>query len=398
MNWKPVFDINDKKEIENKIDDITKSLFEVKFNKLDIGLFSGISGISLFFFYLAKYKSSNYYYEFGYNLIEKVIDTISEKDIPTNFVDGLAGVGWTIQHLYKNSFLEGSSDNLLNELDEYIIEYINNITKNDDFDLLYGVIGYTNYLIARDKINENLLTKLLNYFIETSIVFSKTEQSWECFYANKKVINFGLAHGVSSIIVILIKLIKKSNVYDEHKNLIYNAINYLLNNKNNNYKAIGSFFPTNVGEEKLKSRFIWCHGDIGPATALLRSAQCFNNEELFTIVEQIMKFSSQRKDMEENGIYDALICHGTAGVAHWFNRYYNYSKNEEYRESAIYWFLKTIEIGNHKNAPAGYKFITEGGEWVEEFSLLSGISGIGLSLISAVSEIEPKWDEALLLS
>ncbi len=34
----------------------------------------------------------------------------------------------------------------------------------------------------------------------------------------------------------------------------------------------------------------------------------------------------------------------------------------------------------------------------EDFGFLEGIAGIGLAFISAISDIEPAWDEYLLLS
>ncbi|MFM7431585.1 MAG: hypothetical protein ACKO1F_17035, partial [Flammeovirgaceae bacterium] len=36
--------------------------------------------------------------------------------------------------------------------------------------------------------------------------------------------------------------------------------------------------------------------------------------------------------------------------------------------------------------------------WVEFDGLLEGSAGIGLALLSAISDIEPKWDRCLLLS
>ena len=49
---------------------------------------------------------------------------------------------------------------------------------------------------------------------------------------------------------------------------------------------------------------------------------------------------------------------------------------------------------------AGFKFwkTKELGGWKNEFALLDGVTGVGLALISAISDIEPKWDECLLLS
>jgi hypothetical protein len=38
------------------------------------------------------------------------------------------------------------------------------------------------------------------------------------------------------------------------------------------------------------------------------------------------------------------------------------------------------------------------GGMVSNYGLLEGIAGIGLAMISAVSEVQPDWDNALLLS
>ncbi len=53
-----------------------------------------------------------------------------------------------------------------------------------------------------------------------------------------------------------------------------------------------------------------------------------------------------------------------------------------------------------KDGFCGYKKYRaeEHGGWIPEAGLLEGIAGIGLILISIVSDIEPKWDRCLLLS
>jgi hypothetical protein len=49
---------------------------------------------------------------------------------------------------------------------------------------------------------------------------------------------------------------------------------------------------------------------------------------------------------------------------------------------------------------AGYKTwrAPEYGGWINEDGLVEGISGIGLALLTYYYEIEPTWDECLLLS
>jgi len=96
-------------------------------------------------------------------------------------------------------------------------------------------------------------------------------------------------------------------------------------------------------------------------------------------------------------LHDADFCHGSVGVAHIFSRFYNYTGNENFRKAAEYYYRKTIDMAVHPDGLAGYKHLTDDG-LVTDYSLLEGISGIGLSLISAVSDIEPQWDQCLLLS
>lgn len=397
--WQPIFNLREGKKIQKKINDIVETLTAVNYKEMDLGLFTGISGISLFFFYLAKLKNSNYFYEFGYKLIEQVIEQISTKRIPTNFVDGLAGIGWTIEHLYKNKFINGNSDFILSELDEHLLAHTNELNKNSQYDLFYGTMGYVSYLLARDKIDIISYKKIIDYFKIESEQISKNEIVWYSSYANKKAINLGLAHGLPSVIIILIKLLTRTNKLIEYKELIYYPINYLLNKKNENYKAIGSLFPAYISEDNEKgSRLAWCYGDMGIGIALLQASLAFNDNELLIESKKIMEFSALRKNLRQNFVIDALICHGSSGIAHMFNRHYNQTKNKTYKESAKYWFQQTIEMGNQKGSSAGYKFLTGNGTWIKDYSLLNGIAGIGLALISAVSDIEPKWDEALLLS
>jgi hypothetical protein len=76
---------------------------------------------------------------------------------------------------------------------------------------------------------------------------------------------------------------------------------------------------------------------------------------------------------------------------------YLYTQMNEFKQSAYYWFNETLKLANHKNGLAGYKS-HQNDDWVDEMNFLHGIAGIGLALISAISDIEPAWDECLLLS
>ena len=113
-----------------------------------------------------------------------------------------------------------------------------------------------------------------------------------------------------------------------------------------------------------------------------------------------MIFSTHRKSLSDNMVNDAALCHGTAGIAHIFNRFYHITNIPDFKEAAIYWYNQTIQMSKFEDGLAGYKTcISNDSKKLENCTgFLEGIAGIGLALISSVSDIEPSWDEFLLIS
>jgi len=106
---------------------------------------------------------------------------------------------------------------------------------------------------------------------------------------------------------------------------------------------------------------------------------------------------SKRRDVKKEFVMDAGICHGAAGIAHIFNRVYQKTGNETFKEAALFWIDDCLKKSCFNDGLAGYKVWRKDG-WITQTGLLEGIAGIGLVLLSAISDIEPDWDECLLLS
>jgi hypothetical protein len=89
-------------------------------------------------------------------------------------------------------------------------------------------------------------------------------------------------------------------------------------------------------------------------------------------------------------------------VAHIYNRLYQGTGDAKLREAARYWFVRTLDMRDQVSGVAGYllRGINDQGEtgWVRDGSFLTGVSGIGLALLAAITEQEPEWDRLLLLS
>jgi|ERR1035437_700610 hypothetical protein len=105
-------------------------------------------------------------------------------------------------------------------------------------------------------------------------------------------------------------------------------------------------------------------------------------------------------EWQEAGVQDVCLCHDTSGIAHIYNRAYKLTGIEKFRLSSIYWFEQSLKMAVFDDGFAGYKTYRppEFGGICNASGFLEGIAGIGLAMISAVSDINPAWDNALLLS
>jgi len=126
------------------------------------GLLHGRTGITLFFYHLARITGNAVYEKRADDLIDNVFSDL-KLSVPPDFENGLAGIGWGIEYLVQNGFSEGNTDEILEEADNSIFRFLNEETINS-FDLTNGLTGYILYLISRlkDKNNYNSDVYLIN--------------------------------------------------------------------------------------------------------------------------------------------------------------------------------------------------------------------------------------------
>jgi glycosyltransferase involved in cell wall biosynthesis len=112
----------------------------------NIGIIEGRMSIVIFLFHYSKYIGQDLYYEFAENILDNLL---SELHVGQSiwFLSGLSGIGWAIEYLYQNGFIEGNTNEILKEFDEKIMEL--DPLNVRDFSLNHGLGGIVLYLMAR---------------------------------------------------------------------------------------------------------------------------------------------------------------------------------------------------------------------------------------------------------
>jgi hypothetical protein len=214
--------------------------------------------------------------------------------------------------------------------------------------------------------------------------------------------NLGLAHGIPAPIALLGIACGAGVAADRARPLLEGAVRWLLAHQLP--AGSGACFAASLsaGVEARPSRLAWCYGDPGVAAALLVAARAAGEPEWEREALAIARTAVARPT-DAAGVRDAGICHGAAGLAHLFNRFWQASGDDAFRQAARFWIEQTLALQVPGEDVAGYRAwraLSAGttGEWEPEAGFLEGAAGVGLVLLAAVSTVEPEWDRILLIS
>lgn len=113
----------------------------------NLGIMHGKMGISICFFHFARQTGNQIYEDYAGELIDEIYEEITA-NTPVDFENGLAGIGWGIEFLVQNGFIEADTDEVLEEFDNRIFKELIYNTPND-IGLLNGLTGLGAYFLKR---------------------------------------------------------------------------------------------------------------------------------------------------------------------------------------------------------------------------------------------------------
>lgn len=393
-------------DLQNVLDDIYHSLLKVNTDEEDsVGLFGGLSGLALFYFYYGRYRKNEAASEKAVQILDRIFDLISEGDIISTFSNGIAGLSWLIAHLKKEKFIEtDDDDNGLKQLDPYLYSCMKEFMLHGNYDFLHGAGGIVFYFLTQD---EAIYT---DYIIEFTDLLDKKAirkngsikwLSTLILDSGLKGYNLGLAHGIPSMMKLL-SLIYKSKIQNNKiTELLKGTIKFLFDHQLDR-GVFDSYFPNWIAKDEkvTSSRLAWCYGDLGIGLSLISVAEVLNDKNIENFVLKVLTDTTNRKDMKQNHVNDACICHGTAGNAQIYSSIYRITKNKIFKKSKEYWLEQTVQMAKFEDGYGGFKYLsnTKNETWKNSYNLLNGSAGIGLAIISNLYENVPSWDECLLLS
>jgi len=310
---------------------------------------------------------------------ELVAQVLAGARHPMLYNDGLAGMGWALAHV-----LDGDGDGLLPMIDEALHQVTSAVPWRGDFDLSQGLVGHGVYFLERLRGGDAPVARagLARVVAQLAATAERTADGARWHTAAERLPashrarfpdgrhDCGLAHGTAGAIALLSRVADHAGAAA----LCADAVRWLVAQRGP-ANAVGGRFPAfaHTGAPFEPSRAAWCYGDAGVALALWRAAPAL---ALATARDCALRPPARCH------VVDPALCHGSAGLLHLCNRFYQATGDTLFAEAARGWLAITLQAVALWGAPP--------------LALVDGALGVALALLAAVAPLEPAWDRFLM--
>jgi lantibiotic biosynthesis protein len=398
-SWEPLLSAVEARSVFRIVESIAEKLRYTQVHSLD-------PGPTLLAFYLARAQSSPSGMREAKDLLYRALESTGDCGIRPGLYDGgFAGVGWLFAHL--QSLVDPVDDGLFDDVDQALLARVQYAF--DNYDFIGGAVGIGAYFIERQPspTSTAVLSRLVRGLSATAVSLG-AESTWatpawlvapsQRAQAPNGYYNLGVAHGVPGVIGFLAQALERHIEPEVARRLLVGSTQWLRSQWTES-----CWLPDFVTSSSIPSpdrRPVWCYGALGASMQLLQAGRVLHSDDL---VDEAIRWATVMASSHVM-LNDACLCHGAAGTAHIFNRLYQITRLERFREAALHWLNVTLAKRVEGQGIAGFRTfapgeVTEGrssAPWRTDGTFLTGASGTALALLAATGEDEPRWDSLLL--
>ena len=356
----------------------------------DQSLANGNAGAGLFLEYFSFVEGAP---NASSSFVEPAVESLVEDSTGPGLFAGFTGVAWVLRHIEN---LRGNQTTDCDDIHASLCQYIKDRRYGQEWDLVTGLVGIGVYALEHlpddgalsclELVLQHLVIGLQRSAAEPWLIFSKQGMV-------PRRVDLGLAHGVPGLIAFLARAQKVRREFSGVGETINRSVVWLLSRRQPNLR-----FPYFDGLAEV-SRDAWCYGDPGISLALLAAGRSANNA-VWCFEARAQAEAVISRSVAESGVRDAGLCHGGAGLAHMFHRLFRLTGEDAFRRASVSWFERTLDAlsaNNHENAySSSHSQTSMERTWTPDAGFLTGASGIGLALLSAVADQDLAWDRLLL--
>ncbi|MCJ7582150.1 MAG: hypothetical protein MUP98_16680 [Candidatus Aminicenantes bacterium] len=352
----------------------------------DNGLYSGNSGIVLYFLEMFYTTGDVQYLHVAQAGADHLLGTISDEN-SAGFYSGISGIGFALYETYRASeekkYLEGFRT-CLQFLKDSAQEMDQGVEWSTTTDIISGTAGTGLFLIyAYQETEDRLLLNLAELAGKRLIELGEKVENGMKWAMNPDYPRYmpNFSHGTAGIAYFLASLYLETEK-EEFLDAALEGGRYLKEIAVTDGDVCLVFHSEPEGEDLYYLG--WCHGPVGTARLFFRLFQITGDNEWIDLVEMGAKaiLDSGIPEQEVEGFWNNVgVCCGSAGVADFFLSLYNITRKKDYLDFARH--LTKDLLAKTTKIESGMKWIQAEHRVRPEFlqaqtGLMQGAAGIGL--------------------
>jgi lantibiotic biosynthesis protein len=365
----------------------------------DASLASGSAGLAVCSGQLARTRSDQLAADVALTRLEEAVDMLATEPLTSSLYSGFTGIAWAVELVDRMLGTEGDDRN--GDIDEALAGLLRRYPDHAPYDLVNGLTGLGVYALARWPrpgaapcvlgVVEQLARRARH---DRDGVYWWTPPSRRGEQHMPGGVDLGVAHGIAGVIPFLARVDRLGLAQPLVRPLLDGAVGWLLAHLADT--ASGPTVPYFVagGVPPGPARSAWCYGDPGVAAALLLAARDVGEPDWAAAATGLAMRAAARPP-DQTGATDAGLCHGSAGLAHLFNRMYQMTGEPALADAARFWVERTLDLC--VATQPGHRAKAAAPAWNGP-GLLEGAAGVALAMEAASTTAEPVWDQMLLVS
>jgi lantibiotic biosynthesis protein len=354
---------------------------------------------------LARTRSDQMVADVALTHLEAAVDVLATEPLTSSLYSGFTGIAWAVELVDRLLGNEGEDRN--GDIDDALTGLLHRYPEDAPYDLINGLTGLGVYALARWPrpgaapcllgVVEQLARRARH---DRDGIYWWTPPSWRGPRGERYQpagVDLGVAHGIAGVIPFLARVHRLGLARPTVRPLLDGAVRWLLAHMVDTVSGPTAPYFVADDVEPGPARSAWCYGDPGVAAALLLAARDVG-EPGWAAVATALAMGAANRPPDQSGVVDAGLCHGSAGLAHLFNRMYQMTSESVLADAARFWVERTLELCSAA-APGRDALLSDVAEpaWKGP-GLLEGAAGVALALEAASTTAEPAWDQILLVS
>ncbi|MBV8252049.1 MAG: hypothetical protein JO154_05530 [Chitinophaga sp.] len=241
----------------------------------DIGIKTGLSGLSLYNFAAASYLDSSDHTTRAISAIEQIFEKMNAGYTSNTIFEELAEFGTFLLMCIDHKWINADLESTLEDIDAVLEKPLSEALHNNNIDPSNGAIKYGYYYLLRRNVctlADSLIMRIIEQIKATANPGHAGGIYWVSNLKNEPTVYLGISHGNAAVIQFLLKVREAGIATDLCSQLITAAGQFILSNEQKNKPL---FFPIMMEETKPRTRFpnYYCYGDLGTLYSLIKAEQ-----------------------------------------------------------------------------------------------------------------------------